>query len=75
MGQPIITRFEPAAIERLLRELGLDPVEHFGPEEAFQTSFTGHHDVRFGGAQRLVVATVAPDPANVLARDLFCDGV
>ena len=59
MGEPIITRFEPDEIEQLLRDRGFDQIEHFGPDEAVRTYFAGRDDVRFGGAQRLVVATVA----------------
>jgi len=59
LGEPFISLFEPAEIEQLLRQLGFDGIEHFGPDEAIRTYFAGRNDVRFGGAQRLVVATVA----------------
>jgi methyltransferase (TIGR00027 family) len=59
MGEPIVTLFEPDEIERVLRERGFDQIEDFGPEEAVRTYFAGRDDVRFGGAQRLIVATVA----------------
>jgi methyltransferase (TIGR00027 family) len=58
MGEPMISRFEPEEIERLLKDVGFDGVEHFGPDEAIRTYFAGRADVRFGGVQRLVVATV-----------------
>jgi len=38
--------------------MGFGEVEHFGPGEAVRTYFPGRGAVRFGGAQRLVVATV-----------------
>jgi hypothetical protein len=60
VGEPFISLFEPAEIERLLREQGFDDVIHFGPDEAIQTYFAGRTDVVFAGAQRLVIATVAP---------------
>ncbi len=59
MGEPIITYFLPAEIEELLRSIGFDNVAHFGPDEAVREYFPGRADVRFGGAQRLVTATVA----------------
>jgi methyltransferase (TIGR00027 family) len=61
VGEPFVSLFEPAEIERLLREQGFDKIIHFGPDEAIQTYFPGRTDVAFGGAQRLVVATVAGD--------------
>ena len=59
MGEPMISRFTPADIEQVLRGLGYTSVEHFGPDEAIRTYFPGRDDVRFGGAQRIVSATVA----------------
>jgi methyltransferase (TIGR00027 family) len=59
MGEPIVSLFEPEEIDRLLRGLGFDQVDDFGPDEAVRTYFAGRNDVRFGGAQRLVVAAVA----------------
>jgi methyltransferase (TIGR00027 family) len=60
MGEPMVSLFEPHEAEQLVRRMGFDEVVHFGPEEAVDTYFPGRSDVRFGGAQRLVVATV-PD--------------
>lgn len=59
MGEPMVSLFRPAEIEQVLRRLGYTSVEHFGPEEALNTYFPGRDDVRFGGAQRIVCATVA----------------
>jgi len=59
LGEPMISLFEPVDIEGLLRGEGFGEVAHFGPAEAIRTYFAGRTDVRFGGAQRLVVATVA----------------
>lgn len=59
MGEPFISLFEPDGIEQLLRQPGFDEIVPFGPDEAIRTYFAGRDDVRFGGAQRLVVATVA----------------
>jgi methyltransferase (TIGR00027 family) len=59
MGEPMVSLFRPAEIEHLLLRLGYTSVEHFGPEEAVNTYFPGRDDVRFGGAQRIVSATVS----------------
>ncbi len=58
MGEPVVTTFTPAEIEELVRSEGFGEVTHFGPEEALETYFPGREDVRFGGAQRIVIATV-----------------
>ena len=59
VGEPFVSLFEPTDFERLLREQGIDDVVHFGPDEAAQRYFPGRSDVRFAGAQRLVIARVA----------------
>jgi methyltransferase (TIGR00027 family) len=59
IGEPMISVFEPVEMEELLRAEGFDRIVHFGPEEARAAYFAGRDDVRFGGAQRLVVGTVA----------------
>jgi methyltransferase (TIGR00027 family) len=59
MGEPFVSLFHPAEMERLLRDQHFDEIVHFGPDEALATYFKGREDVRFGGAQRLVAATVA----------------
>jgi methyltransferase (TIGR00027 family) len=59
MGEPFVSRFEPAEFEQLMRRLGFDDIIHFGPEEAIRTYFPGRDDVRLQGTQRLIVATVA----------------
>jgi len=59
MGEPMVSLFRPKQIEDLLRDLGYTAIEHFGPDEAAATYFPGHDDIRFGGAQRVVVATVS----------------
>lgn len=59
MGEPLVSLFRPGEIEGLLHGLGYTAVEHFGPDEAVTTYFPGREDVRFGGAQRIVSATVA----------------
>lgn len=61
MGEPFVSLFEPAEMERLLREQGFDDIIHFGPDEAIETYFPGRTDVAFAGAQRLVIATVSGD--------------
>jgi methyltransferase (TIGR00027 family) len=61
VGEPFVSLFEPAEVERLLRDQGFDKIIHFGPDEAIQTYFAGRTDVLFAGAQRLVIATVARD--------------
>jgi len=58
MGEPMISLFRPDEIEALLRDLGVTDIEHFGPDDARSTYFAGRDDVRFGGAQRIVSATV-----------------
>jgi methyltransferase (TIGR00027 family) len=59
MGEPLVSLFLPHEIEQLVRDHGFDDIVHFGPEEARSTYFAGRSDVQFGGAQRLLVATVA----------------
>jgi methyltransferase (TIGR00027 family) len=59
MGEPFVSLFLPDEIERMLRDHGFDDVVHFGPEEARSMYFSGRTDVRFGGAQRLIAASVA----------------
>ena len=49
----------PRTRQWLVRDRGFDDIVHFGPEEARSTYFAGRNDVQFGGAQRLLVATVA----------------
>ena len=61
MGEPMVSLFRPAEIEALLRDLGYVAIEHFGPDEAVAKYFPGRRDVRFGGAQRIVAATVGDD--------------
>lgn len=63
MGEPFISLFRPDEIEQRLRDHGYTDVEHFGPDEALITYFPGRDDVRFGGAQRLIAATV-PSPTD-----------
>ena len=59
MGEPFVSLFLPAEIEELLHDRGFAGILHFGPEQARAKYFAGRSDVRFGGAQRLVAATVA----------------
>jgi len=54
----MISTFLPDEIEDLVRSEGFGEVTHFGPDEAVQAYFPGRQDVRFGGAQRIVIATV-----------------
>jgi hypothetical protein len=55
----MVSLFTPSEIEQLLREFGFDDVVPVGPQEALATYFKGREDVKLGGAQRLVAATVA----------------
>jgi methyltransferase (TIGR00027 family) len=59
VGEPFVSRFLPDEIERLLHDHGFEEVVHVGPEEALATYFSGRSDIRFGGGQRLIAATVA----------------
>jgi methyltransferase (TIGR00027 family) len=59
MGEPFVSRFEPAEFEQLMRRLGFADIVHFGPEEAIRTYFAGRDDIGLQGTQRLIVATVA----------------
>lgn len=59
MGEPMISFFEPAEMEALLRRLGFVDIRHFGPAEAVATYYAGRDDVSFGGAQRLIFARTA----------------
>jgi O-methyltransferase involved in polyketide biosynthesis len=58
LDEPVVSLFTPAEVESVLREHGFADIAHIGPEEAARAYFPGRADVRFGGAQRLVVATV-----------------
>jgi methyltransferase (TIGR00027 family) len=57
-GEPFVSLFSSAEIEELLKQMGFAEITHFGPEEAIRAYFPGRGDVRFGGAQRLITATV-----------------
>jgi methyltransferase (TIGR00027 family) len=57
-GETFLSLFTPEEMEKLLIEHGYGEIKHFGPEEAVRTYFAGRSDVRFGGAQRLICATV-----------------
>ena len=59
VGEPFVSLFLPDEIERVLRDVGFYDIVHFDPIEARTTYFGGRADVRFGGAQRLIAATVA----------------
>jgi methyltransferase (TIGR00027 family) len=63
MGEPFVTRFLPAEIAQLLHQHGFGEITDFGPDEARAAYFPGRADVEIAGAQRLVVATVAPASA------------
>jgi O-methyltransferase involved in polyketide biosynthesis len=58
MGEPMVSLFTPAEIQRVVREAGFVDVVHIGPDEAREMYFPGRSDVQFGGAQRLIIATV-----------------
>jgi methyltransferase (TIGR00027 family) len=57
VGEPFVSLFRPDEIEDVLRHHGYTDIEHFGPDEAVAAYFAGRHDVRFGGAQRIVAAS------------------
>lgn len=57
-GEVFLSLFTPEEMEKLLLQHGYGEISHFGPEEAVRAYFPGRSDVRFGGAQRLIVATV-----------------
>lgn len=59
LGEPMISLFAPDEIEQLLRGLGYDEITHFGPEEARNTYFADRDDVHLGGAERILLASVA----------------
>lgn len=62
VGEPIVTRWNPSEAEQLLRRLGFDQIEHFGPEELVRTYFAGRTDVSFKDLpSRLIIGTVARD--------------
>lgn len=58
MGEPFVSLYRPHEIEALVRAHGYTGIEHFGPEEALATYFSHRPDVRLGGAQRILAATV-----------------
>jgi len=57
-GEPFVSLFSPAEIEEFLKETGFTEIAHFGPEEAIRAYLPGRSEVHFGGAQRLITATV-----------------
>jgi methyltransferase (TIGR00027 family) len=59
LGEPWISRFEPAEIAGLLRELGFAEMDDLGPEEATRAYFAGRAGVRLPGNQRVIEAAVA----------------
>jgi methyltransferase (TIGR00027 family) len=59
LGEPMISLFAPDEIEQLLRGLGYAEITHFGPEEARNTYFADRADVHLGGAERILIASVA----------------
>jgi methyltransferase (TIGR00027 family) len=58
MDEPMITFFTPTEMEDLLRSHGFGAIEHVGPEEAKALYFPGRPEVIFGGAQRLISASL-----------------
>jgi len=54
----VLDRAAASVSSQLVRELGFQDVAHVGPDEARERSFPGRSDVEFGGAPRLLVATV-----------------
>ena len=58
-GEPFISLFTPAEIERLVAEHGFTRMRHFGADDARQIYFNGRADVAIGAAQRVLVADLA----------------
>ena len=59
LGEPWVSLFVPAEIERLLQEHDFEQIVHFGPQEAEATYFAGRSDAKLATPQRLIAATVA----------------
>jgi len=59
LGEPWMTFFDPATLERDLRRMGFSHVEHLAPEEANRRYFAARSDdLRVGGTGHLMKATV-----------------
>lgn len=67
VDEPFVTRFTTEEIVGLLGTLGFREITDIGPREAADRYFPGRADVKFGGGQRLIVATVEP-PATPTQR-------
>jgi methyltransferase (TIGR00027 family) len=63
-GEPFVSLFERSEMDALLREAGLEPVEHVGRDEARIRYLRGRQDVDLAGAQVLVTAAVWPPGAT-----------
>lgn len=58
VDEPFATRFTTAEIVDLLGAFGFRDITEIGPREAADRYFPGRADVRFGGGQGIIVATV-----------------
>jgi methyltransferase (TIGR00027 family) len=58
LGEPFVTAFEPRDIESLLLRVGFRDVAHYSPAELVAQYLHREDELRIGGPQRLLSATV-----------------
>jgi methyltransferase (TIGR00027 family) len=59
LGEPFVTAFEPADIESLLLRVGFRDIRHYAPADLVVRYLDREDELRIGGPQRLLTATVA----------------
>jgi methyltransferase (TIGR00027 family) len=62
LGEPFVTAFEPSDIESLLVRVGFHDLRHYAPADLVEQYFGREDELRIGGPQRLLSATVVEHP-------------
>jgi methyltransferase (TIGR00027 family) len=63
LGEPFVTAFEPSDIESLLLRVGFRDIRHYAPADLVAQYFDREDELRIGGPQRLLSATVSHSAA------------
>ena len=58
LGEPFVSAFEPIEIESLLLRLGFLDIAHYSPADVVAQYLDHEDELRIGGPQRLLTATV-----------------
>jgi methyltransferase (TIGR00027 family) len=58
LGEPLVTAFEPSETESLLVRAGFEGIAHYSPADLVAQYLDGEDELRIGGPQRLLSATV-----------------